>query len=195
MSSFTETFGYNRVYGVYSSTGAAEMSTGRPVWLPASAQVIHGHFKPHPSHQITFPNSKRLVWVRDPIERLWSHIGHLLEIGNSHPQYNLLESLYLSNNVNKREEIVTDLIINKRAPSISHMYCQFFSNVPITEFDFIGSVHRYDESMQKLAKLFEAELPHNFVNVRSQPNSNLPSNLAKLKQKMSEEYDIVDNFL
>lgn len=55
----------SQVFGAYASTGAKEISRGEPLWLPKHCRIIHGHFKPHESHLEVFPNSKRMVWVRE----------------------------------------------------------------------------------------------------------------------------------
>lgn len=193
--SYISTFGENRVFGIYAETGAADMTAGKPIWVPYKSLVLHGHFRPHPNHIMTFPNSKKIVWVRDPIERLWSHVGHLMDIGSPHPQYELLKSRYIENGVTEREEMVRDLIVNHSEPSLSNIYSRFFAKVLITDFDFVGSVHDYEGSMQRLAKLTGVSLPHQYTNVRSSAGVTIPSAITDLKEHMSEEYDIVQEFL
>lgn len=194
-SSFQKAVGKTKVFGVYASTGARELSEGTPIWVPAKTIFLHGHFRPHPSHSDFYPNAERLVWVRDPIERIWSLIGHLLSEGSSHPQHQILQNLYLSKGVTNKEDIVYDLIANCRAEALTHIYKRFFSKVPIQDFAFVGSVHRYDKSIQELSNLLDMDLGKEFRNVRNKAGATIPTKILGLKDKLSAEYDIVDAYL
>lgn len=193
--SYVNAFGKSRIYGVYATSGASDMSLGNPTFIPFRARVLHGHFRPHTNHLKTFPNSKKIVWVRDPIERLWSHVGHLLEIGTPHPQFELLKKRYLTNTNCSREEMVYDLIVNGSEPSLTQIYSRFFSLVPLKSFDFVGSVHDYSGSMEKLARLTNVSLPHNYVNVRNTHNNDVPVSIKRLEHHLASEYDIVRRYL
>lgn len=193
--SFQKAVGDTRVFGVYANTGAHAMSQGSSIWAPANTVFLHGHFRPHPNHLDFYPNAKRLVWVRDPIERIWSLIGHLLAEGPSHPHHQIIQELYLSNGVTTKDEIVYDLIANCRSEALTHIYQRFFSQVPIQSFAFVGSVHRYDESIEKLSELLEIDLGKEFRNVRNKPGSCIPDRVLGLKDKLSEEYAIVEAYL
>ncbi len=171
------------------------MSAGEPVWVPSRSIFLHGHFRPHPLHLDQFPNAKRLVWIRDPIERIWSLVGHLLAIGVGHPHYSILEKLYFDKGITDKENIVYDLIKYKRAESLTHIYTRFFSNVPITDFDFVGSVHRYSESIDRLVGLLDMEIQTEYRNVRNKPGTQIPKRIASLKSKLGDEYDVVNAYL
>ncbi|WP_421132584.1 hypothetical protein [Alteromonas sp. A079] len=193
--SFQKAVGKTRVFGVYANTGAHALTQGNPIWAPFNTVFLHGHFRPHPIHLDFYPNAKRLVWVRDPIERIWSLIGHLLSEGSSHPQHQILQNLYLSKGVTNREDIVYDLIVNCRAEALTHIYKRFFSKVPIEDFAFVGSVHRYDASIQELSSILDMDLGKEFRNVRNKTGANIPAKILGLKDKLSAEYAIVDAYL
>jgi len=193
--SFQKAVGKLNVFGVYATSGASALSKGKPIWVPAKAVFLHGHFRPHPIHLDFYPNAKRLVWVRDPIERIWSLVGHLLSEGSSHPQHQILQNLYLSKGVTYKEDIVYDLILNGRAEALTHIYKRFFSKVPIEDFAFVGSVHRYDEAIQELSNLLDMDLGKEFRNVRNKAGADIPNRILDLKDKLSAEYAIVDAYL
>ena len=193
--SFQKAVGKRKVFGVYASTGAIEFSQGSPIWTPIKTTFLHGHFRPHPNQLDFYPNADRLVWVRDPIERIWSLIGHLLAAGPSHPHHQVIRELYLSNGINTKEEIVYDLIANCRAEALTHIYNRFFKKVSIQDFKFVGSVHRYDESIKELSKLLAIDLGPEFRNVRNKAGVNIPTEILALKDRLSDEYAIVDAYL
>lgn len=194
-SSFQNAVGKTKVFGVYANTGANELSQGTPIWAPAKTVFLHGHFRPHASHSDFYPKARRLVWVRDPIERIWSLIGHLLSEGKSHPHHKIIEELYLSNGVTTKDEIVYDLIANNRSKALTHVYQRFFSQIPISDFAFVGSVHRYDESIKELSQLLKIDLGKEFRNVRNNSGAVIPNEVLSLKNKLSTEYAIVAPYL
>ncbi len=192
--SFEQVAGRSKVFGVYAETGATEMSQGLPIWTPANAKFIHGHFRPHRKHKEYFPNAKRIVWLRDPIERIWSLVGHLLSEGDSHPHYKILNELYISNGVTDKEEIVFDMIKHYRAPLLTRVYARYFAKVPLEEFEFVGSVHRYSEGLSQLEKLLNLKHNEEHRNIRNS-SSTIPVRLKTLKPHLAEEYDVVENHL
>ena len=136
---FQQALGVRRVYGIYANTGASTLSKGAGVWVPSKAKVLHGHFSPHKNQTLIFPNAIRTVWVRDPIERLWSLIGHLLAAKERHPHYLLLKSTLPESSLKSQESIVKELILNNTIEPFTNTYTRFFKDVPIGKFSFIGS--------------------------------------------------------
>lgn len=191
--SFNSSLRPSRVFGAYASSGAPELTQGKGLWLPNRCSLLHGHYRPHPNHKMIFPNAKKIVWVRDPVERLYSLVRHLLQVQGDHPQYLLLKRAYLDNGVIELGQIVEDMITNKTLPKLTEAYSSFFSKVSIDEFDFVGSIHNYPSELVRLSKLMNLNLTEAFKNVRA-PNKTSIHNSA-LKPYLSKEYEIVERYL
>ena len=192
---FEQAIGARNVYGVYANTGATAMSKGDEIWLPAKAQVLHGHFKPHLNHTKTFPNAIRAVWVRDPLERLWSLVGHLLALKERHPHYILLKSKLSEVSLRSQETIVKELVINNTIGAFTNTYSRFFNAVPIDEFGFVGSKHKYEDGLEQLSDLTKLKLKTLQVNRRTSQTYQLPSSIKQLESHLHHEYEIVGDFL
>lgn len=192
---FEQALGARNVYGVYANTGASAMSKGEEIWLPSKAKVLHGHFKPHINHIKTFPNAIRAVWVRDPLERLWSLVGHLLALKERHPHYILLKSKLSEVSLRSQETIVKELVLNNTIGAFTNTYSRFFNAVPIDEFCFVGSKHKYEEGLQQLSDLTKLKLKILQVNRRTSQTYQLPSSIKQLESHLHHEYEIVSDFL
>lgn len=192
---FEQSLGNRVVYGVYDNTGASEMSAGKAVWLPAKAKILHGHFKPHNNHEQMFPFAKKAVWVRDPLERLWSLVGHLMSLGVRHPQYNLLKTALPKTNFESQTSIVHDLVAEDAVRIFTHAYSNFFRAVPINEFTFVGSKHQYEKGLSKLSKLMNLNLEIKQVNRRSTMGYTVPTSIRRLESYLQQEYEIVGDYL
>ena len=193
--SYQHAFGRWRVFGVYANTGAHAMSLGQPLWLPHFAKVLHGHFKPHPQHRGVFPHAKKIVWVRDPIERLWSLMTHLLEEGEKHPHYQILYKHCISQGITQQPDILERLIKDNLAPALTRTYARFFSRVPLNSFDFVGSVHNYSGAMNRLMEMMDCHLVIQERNVRARKGPPIPANVRALASYLDEEYGVVAPFL
>ncbi|MBT3136468.1 hypothetical protein KL866_15440 [Alteromonas sp. ALT199] len=171
------------------------MSKGEEIWLPSKAKVLHGHFKPHINHIKTFPNAIRAVWVRDPLERLWSLVGHLLALKERHPHYILLKSKLPESSLKSHETIVKELVLNNTIDAFTNTYSRFFSSVSIDEFGFVGSKHKYEEDLQQLSDSTGIQLKTLQVNRRTSQAYQLPSSIKQLESHLHHEYEIVGDFL
>ena len=190
---FEQALPFNRVYAAYEPAEAKKLTKGQSVWIPPKASLIQGHFKPHTAHSEMFPNALTIVWVRDPVERIFSLVRHLIQVKGRHPHYLLLKDSYGDFKEGDLDVIVTDMIINNTLPTFTQTYTHFFSNVPIEQMDFVGAVHRYREELARLAKFMRLPLEEYRQNVRNSDN-HTPHHHS-LKSALSEEYDIVERYL
>lgn len=192
---FEQSLGSRVVYGIYENTGAFEMSVGKEIWLPAKAKILHGHFKPHSNHERIFPFAKKTVWVRDPLERLWSLVGHLMSLGVRHPQYNLLKSALPKTNFDSQTSIVHDLVTEDAVKVFTHAYSNFFRAVPVTDFAFVGSKHQYEKALRNLSELMNLKLEIKQVNRRNAYGHTIPTSIRRLESYLWQEYEIVGDYL
>lgn len=183
------------VYGIYENTGASAMSEGRDIWIPSSAKVLHGHFKPHGMHKNIFPLAHRVVWVRDPVERLWSLVGHLMALKENHAHYCFLKSALPNVNFDSQEAIVRALVFDNTVRAFTHVYTHFFKTVPIESFEFVGSKHKYADDLKKLSEMVGVDLKTLEINRRNKSVQKLPASIRQLEQYLEQEYAIVGNYL
>ena len=192
---YEKAIGRRRVFGIYANTGASEMSTGKDIWVPRGAQILHGHFRPHPHHQKMFPNAMSAVWVRDPIERIWSLVGHLLALREKHPHYSFLKNAKLNANLESQESIVHAMITTDALNEFTHTYSSYFSAVPIRNFSFVGSKHKFENDLNRLSDMVGVNLKVLYLNKRSNQSAPIPAKIRNLEQYLSDEYEIVSNYL
>lgn len=192
---FEQAIGRRYVYGIYANTGADEMSFGRNIWVPRKATILHGHFRPHPNHTKMFPNALRAVWVRDPIERIWSLIGHLLSLKQKHPHYNLMVNSGLKADIESQESIVHEIITTNVLSEFTRAYSRYFSAVPIENFSFVGSKHSFEKDLDRLSDMIGVSLKMLQLNKRSDQSSPIPAKIRNLKRYLDKEYEIVSDYL
>ncbi|QPG06025.1 sulfotransferase family 2 domain-containing protein [Salinimonas marina] len=192
---FERALGRRHVYGVYANTGAAEMSSGQDIWVPRKATILHGHFRPHPNHTEMFPNALRAVWVRDPIERIWSLVGHLLSLKERHPHYNLMINSGLKADLDSQESIVHEMITTNVLNEFTRTYSSYFSAVPIETFSFVGSKHSFEEDLNRLSDMVGVNLKMLRINRRSDQSQPIPAKIRRLETYLPKEYEIVGDYL
>lgn len=190
---FYKAFGRSSVCGVYRPDDARMLGQGKVIHIPSRTRIIHGHFKPHPQHSVIYPNATSMVWVRDPVERIWSLVGHLLDLKSKHPHYETLYNLYISKGIDSQADIVERIIKEESIPYMVNAYTRFFSSLDIHKISFVGSVHNFSSSVNRLNKQFNLTLKP--IHRNSRTKSSVPNSLGKLKRFMEHEYSLVDSYL
>jgi hypothetical protein len=186
-------FGKSNVVGLYRPQEANAFSRGFKFHFKNKFSVIHGHFKPHKNHKSLYPSAKTMVWVRDPVERIWSHVGHLLKLKEQHPHFDELSKIYFQKRNVSQSEIVSDIIKNRSLPYMVDNYSRFFSNVPINDIDFVGSIHQFDRHVLLLNEMLSIKLKPKMTNVLS--CSAIPREIKALESFLCHEYEIVSGYL
>jgi len=192
--SFVDALGPSRVFGVYRNTGAAEFSVGKPVWIPRSAKVVFGHFPTHSAQTNMFPNAQKVTWVRDPLERAWSLLGHYLATKDESAQYAFVKQHYLDKGITNKDDIFERMIKENALAKNIFVYAHYFESISLDEFDFVGSTTRNGKDLKRLQKLLGKPLVETKENVRNSMSS-FPSALRCLESYFASEYEIVANYL
>lgn len=190
-SALQNTFGEQQFFAVYEFSGANELSRGEPIWLPASVQVIHGHFRPHTMHRQLFPNAKRITWVRDPIKRAWSLLNHTLDVQNNNSVYQFIKTHFLDKGITEREELFKAMIKNKQSAKFFNIYKRDYKAFNKKFFFFVGSTERYNDDLNRLAELMQKPLPPQQLN-SSKNKQSVPELSDKERAYFSEEYRIYE---
>ncbi|MCW8109718.1 hypothetical protein OPS25_14525 [Alteromonas ponticola] len=193
-ATFEKSLGSKAIYGVYIDTGANLLSRGKPIQTPWKAEVLFGHYSTHKNQGLVYPNAKRLTWVRDPLERMWSHIGHVLALKQPMRIYRYLKRNFLDNGIVDREEMFEMLVKEKSVPHLTNIYSLYFKNVELKTFDFVGSVHRNQESLNELQEILGCQLTETNANVRN-IKQDFPSSLRKFEGYFDKEFQIIGKYL
>jgi len=188
-----EAFGRSSVLSVYRPDEAKVLGKGNAIPIRIGASVVHGHFKPHPKHNELFPNAHSMAWVRDPIQRIWSLVGHLLDLQWKHPHYAMLHNLYVTKGVESQHDIVERIVKDGSIPYMVNAYSRFFSAVDIQDLSFVGSMHNFSASIASLNREFDLSLKPLHRNSRTR--AGIPSSLSNLKYLLEHEYSLVDDYL
>ena len=192
--SFTQALGEQAVFGIYRNTGASELGVGQPVWVPLRSSVLFGHFPTHTAHRIMFPNAKIVTWVREPLERAWSLLGHYLAMKEQSPQYRVIKENYIDKGVSKKAAIFERMLKEKTFKASVNVYAHYFNQIPLDEFNFVGSVSKNTEDLKRLQRFIGKPLREAQENVRNSA-STFPSSLRYLEKELASEYELIDRFL
>lgn len=110
-----------------------------PIILPPGFEAVHGHF--HISKYSTLLQPFRMTFLRDPVDTILSIHGFWQTLGYGH---NALHDYFLRHKLNVFEMA--------RLPLLRHMLSQnYFSNVEMTTFDFIGRYETFAKDMEVLS--------------------------------------------
>lgn len=192
--SFTQALGEQAVFGIYRNTGASELGAGKPVWVPLRSSVLFGHFPTNIAHRAMFPNAKMVTWVREPLERAWSLLGHYLAVKEQSPQYRVIKENYIDKGVSKKAAIFERMLKENTFKASMNVYAHYFNQIPLDKFDFVGSVSKNTEDLKRLQRFIGKPLQEAQENVRNSA-STFPSSLRYLEKELASEYELVDRFL
>ncbi|APD95381.1 hypothetical protein BM523_16045 [Alteromonas mediterranea] len=193
-SSLKLAYGSSAVYGVYRGTGAAKLSSGGNIWIPTKTEVVHGHFEYNERQRNLFPNAVRVCWVRDPLERLWSHYHHIMTYEQPSVLYKKIIRLSQERGIVDEEQLFQEIILSKYFGNMTNVYQNYIGKEGLSDFDLIGSVHRYDESLARLFSLTGKSFDKESLNT-SVKGGALPDNIKHLKGYLAAEYDLIGDYL
>jgi hypothetical protein len=182
------------IYGIYKDSGAKQLNRGENIWLPKEAKIIHGHFHTHVNQYDYFPNAKRMVWVRDPIERAWSLLGRLLDIKHKDSLYTLLKSRYIDQGISDKAKLFECFVTDNELNKSLFAYQRYFKQIPIDQFDFVGSMHTLNQDIARLSDVLGIKLQSENKNKRTGAKD-LPSEIRRLENLFADEYEIVGKYL
>ncbi len=190
-------YGRENIFGVYKDTGAHLLTSGQEISLPQNITVLHGHFASHKNHKFMFPNAKHICWVRDPAERLWSLTKHIIRNSKPSPLYqNLLK--YGGEETNLDLLDCFSLVLTKpEFEVVRNNYQKYFEQLPPTEFDFIGSTHRFEEGLIELEELLNVPLENLRENIAPDKESlvcTYPETYQRAKRLLVDEFKLIEQY-
>ena len=146
-------------------------------FLVSNFDLIHGHFYKSKYDSIKV-KKKYITFLRHPVQRVLSNYFYLKRsINRTNPDSLIVNKLGFS-----LEEYVRD-------PDSCNLQAQFLESTNLDEFDFVGVVERYDESIDKLSShlgvYFEQAKAAN-VNPKKIENYKRDCDIEKLILKYNE---------
>lgn len=151
-AAYEQIFTDNQLTVCYRDSYAREMSNGLPVWCSSDTRIIHGHFRVNSNHSIIYPNAKKIVWLRNPVNRAWSMVNHWLRYGNFPASAGRLTA--------KNPELLEDteqlFIALLAIPELRNQfetYQHFIGGYSPCEFGFIGNSDNFSSELVRLGQL------------------------------------------
>jgi len=142
-----------------------------------SQLIIHGHF--FMSKYANIPNVKRIVWFRNPVERLCSHYYFWMKLEDKeHHNWGLLHKKGLS------------LLDFAKIKEIRNYYTMFLDGVRISAFDFVGSADSYSDSLDLFYEMFA---PDKYIlDIHRNKNSGKSEELYPLSNKLRRKLESIN---
>lgn len=185
-------FGSKGVWKAYQYTGAPELNSCNGLPLPASVNLVHGHFLAKQEQLKLFPNAKRVTWVCDPLDRVWRLFRHILT--NQHPpkSFDLLKKKYIDSGINSDEELFYCFVKEPEFKNQVFAFNYYFKEASLSEFDFVGDIKHFEKEFKVLSALLTGY-------VQEPANDNFlelaPDTFEHIKLLLKPEYDIVEQYL
>ena len=108
--------------------------------------VVHGHFLATKYEHI-FPDSKSIIWFRDPIDRLASHYFHWQR--NPDMKHDICMEMH------KKRMTLKDFA---EFPPIRNIYFRGLCSKSLESFDFIGLTEYFEQSIMLFCRIFNLEI-------------------------------------
>lgn len=189
--SYQNAFGKRQVFQLYNPSQVRKFERGDFDLLDTRPLIIHGHFKPTMCQMKNGARIKRTIWLRDPVTRAWSLLKHLTQTQNYKPEYKLLEKAF-GHSVKQLDEEILYYFLSE--PSFKHLnqpYQNYFKNVSLNDFDFVGKVENYAEDLDRLGNYMGVKFRHFERNVR---NLDLVIDTQKFNHLLEKEYEVVKDY-
>ena len=187
--SLSDSFGERKIERVYDKETSAKLSRAEPLWIAPHKRLIHGHFKVREEHAKQFPNAKRIIWVRDPIERLWSNLRHWVTYGGG-AKRDVFKERYMDGKDWELPELFNCLVSDPYFDGIVNVYQQAFNFVKPKDFYFIGRSEDYDSEILRLADLMGKPLKPATKNI-NRIDKELPFDRKEYYKAFEKEYDFL----
>ena len=162
------------------------------LYADKAIQIIHGHFGFSNDHSKIYPNAKKIIWLRDPVERAFSTLNHWMRIKNS-VQYNDIISKFPQHNKISSIELFDLVIKESNLNKVLNLYSYYLADAKPREFAFIGHVENYNDDLQRLSILMGFHLPK--IKVNQNPNQSIKPTREEYQEYFTSDYDVYDRFM
>ncbi|AEF05296.1 hypothetical protein [Alteromonas naphthalenivorans] len=188
---FDDAVGRKEVRKVYRPFEVVSLERGK-ITLPRKLPfIIHGHFKPSPEQLAIAPSIKRAVWLRDPVQRAWSLLKHLIDAQNYKNEYEILNRKFGGRLVDPDPEVLEYFLSNKEFAHLNRPYQNYFKSVRLHEFDFVGKIENFEGDLSRLGHMMNIKLSSPRVNER---RSEIVIHQKDFMHYLEKEYDVVKDY-
>lgn len=189
--SYEKAYGRNNVYKLYEPDQVKQADDGNLVNIPENMHVIHGHFKPHPQQQYYDKDIRRIVWIRDPVMRAWSLMRHIVSVQKHRTEYAILFDEFGSKLTLPDEDVFHFFLTHPVLKKLNRPYQNYFSKIPLNQFDFVGVAENYKEDINRLSSLMGVKLSYEEKNIRK---SKSIINRGEFKNLLNLEYNVIKDY-
>jgi hypothetical protein len=149
-------YGPDHVLGIYDPATSATLTTGEPLAIEPEIRVVHGHFRPHRNHRAQFPGARRIIWVRDPIERCWSLLRQWMNHRHG-AAYERFAARHLHDDAGL-PTLFDRLVRDPEFGDVVNVYGSYLAACDPAELDFVGRTEDLANEITRLGALLGVEL-------------------------------------
>ena len=149
-------YGPDRVLGIYDPVSSATLTKGEPLVTDPAVRVVHGHFRPHTNHRAQFPVARRIIWVRDPIERCWSLLRQWMTYRHG-AAYDRFAARHLHDGADLAT-LFDRLVRDPEFDGVVNLYRAYLSACDPADLDFVGRAEDLGSELPRLGALLGVEL-------------------------------------
>jgi hypothetical protein len=192
--SFDHAFKYKDIQGVYPFNHLPKrLNTGQAVWVPGNIKLIHGHFRPHRNQLLQFPNAKRIIWIRDPVERVISLLSHVLRNKMIQTKFDEIKNQH-SAGLKSFNALLFMMINDETLYSTTRIYETYLSGFDKTDFAFVGWVNYLSEDLTRLAEIMKIELSEYRVGAKPTLLHD-DIDFEYYQNKLKSEYELIEKWI
>lgn len=164
-------YGAEQVLGIYDPADSAALTSGSPLAIDDAIRVVHGHFRPHSRHAVQFPNARRIIWVRDPVDRCWSLLRQWMKYRHG-AAFERFAARHLRDDAEETEgtDLITlfdRLVRDPEFDAVVNVYRSYLAACDPSELDFVGRTEDLSVEIVRLGKLLGVDLGEFRENVDS----------------------------
>jgi hypothetical protein len=173
------------VFGVYDPEASAMLTNGEPFPIDPAIRVAHGHFRPHSNHASQFPGARRIIWVRDPIDRCWSLLRQWMRY-----RHGAAFERFAARHMHDDADLPTlfdRLVRDPDFDGVVNIYASYLSACDPVELDFVGRSEDLGNELVRLGELLGVELGEFRENVDTDHRA-LPFDRATYAPSFARDY-------
>lgn len=192
--SVEEAFSREQIWRAYDDYKVGlSLTNGKPIYVPKKAKIVYGHFRPHKKHIHQFPNAKRIIWLRDPLDTAWSLLRHWLKYPEGDRCLYFLKA-YVKGKSHTMEELLEFLLNDPYLHQPSRIFTSYLQGFSKEEFAFVGHIDKFEADLTRLQELLGVNLKKFQENVNKE-NKEFPFDRSKFEALLHTEYDLLAHWI
>jgi len=131
---------------IYEESQMDRLRRGKLPLIRLGTKAIHGHIPAATAWAEKYPNAKRICWIRDPLDRLFS----LYNFWQQNPSV----KGKIKHQFDKEKPSFEAFICSKDYEKPVMAYQRYLGSVPPSFFHFIGQMEHYTEDLKRFEQVF-----------------------------------------